>query len=186
METGRVLDRTKLGSDHTRKATAARPRELGEVYDAYAAPLYRYLLALLRTEPDAEDAMQDLFLALSRADLSRIRDLQAYLFQAARRHALATLRARRRQERETAAAEISWINLDACSEEDRVLALDLDRALRSLPSEQREVVVLHLCEGLSFREIAGLCRIPLNTASSRYRLALAKLRQMLKGGDGRD
>lgn len=167
METSGLLDRTRLERDRTREQTDARPRDLGEVYDAYAGPLFRYLVALLRVEQDAEDAMQDLFVALGRADLSRIRDLRAYLFQAARRHALATLRARRRQERETAAAEFSWIDLDAGLGEDRALALDLDRALQKLPSEQREVVMLHLCEGFSFREIATVCGVSHNTAAIR-------------------
>lgn len=164
----------------------ARPRDLAEVYDAYSRALYRYLLAMLRVEHDAEDAMQELFCSLARVDLRRVEDLRAYLFQAARRQALMVLRARRRHDREAAAAQVSWLDPDACRPDDRALALDIDRALVSLPTEQREVIALHLCDGFSFREIAQLCGIPQNTAASRYRLALARLREMLKGGDSGD
>ncbi len=182
MESVRVLD----GADpkgRVRDQAAARPRDLAEVYDAYSASLYRYLLAMLRCEADAEDAIQELFCALARADLARVRDLHAYLFLAARRQAITILRARRRSDREMAAAEASWLDPEQCSTDDRATAIDLGRALCALPAEQREVVVLHLSEGFSFREIAGLCGIPQNTAASRYRIALAKLRGMLKGGD---
>jgi len=182
METSRVLDGVKLRG-RTQERVVARPRDLAEVYDAYSGALYRYLLAMLHVEHDAEDAMQELFCSLARVDLQRVEDLRAYLFQAARRQALMMLRARRRHDREAAAAQVSWVDPDACLPDDRALALDIDRALRSLPSEQREMIALHLCEGFSFREIAELCPIPQNTAASRYRLALARLRELLKEGD---
>jgi RNA polymerase sigma-70 factor (ECF subfamily) len=185
MESSRVLDGTET-KGRTHERAEVMPRSLAEVYDAYSAPLYRYLLAMLRCEPDAEDAIQELFCALARADLGRVRDLQAYLFQAARRQAAMILRARRRSDREATAARISWLDPERCLSEDRAIAIDVDRALCALPAEQREVVVLHLSEGFSFREIGELCGIPQNTAASRYRLALARLREMLKGGDSGD
>jgi len=182
MESSRVLDGTEpRGRMHER--AEARPRNLAEAYDSYSAPLFRYLLAMLRCEPDAEDAMQELFCALARADLGRVRDLQAYLFEAARSQAMMVLRARRRSDREAGAAQVSCLDPERCLAEDRALAIDVDRAVCALPAEQREVVVLHLFEGFSFREMAELCGIPQNTAASRYRLALSRLREMLKGGD---
>ena len=58
-------------------------------------------------------------------------------------------------------------------------AIDVGRALASLPVEQREVVVLHVVEGFSFREIGGLTGVSLFTAAARYRLAIGKLKQEL-------
>jgi RNA polymerase sigma-70 factor, ECF subfamily len=46
--------------------------------------------------------------------------------------------------------------------------------------EQREVVHLKLLEGLTFDEIARLLAIPPNTAASRYRYAIDKLRAGLR------
>ncbi len=177
METSRVLEAGDLKGEEG-AAEAQRPRDLGEVYDAYAAPLYRYLLTLVGSEHDAEDALQETFLAVARLGLGRIRNLRPYLFQAARRQAISLLRRRRRRD---ADADISWIDLAACGPEDRALAIDIDRALRSLPADQREVIALHLCEGYSFREIAALCGTTKDTAASRYRLGIAKLRGLLKG-----
>jgi RNA polymerase sigma-70 factor (ECF subfamily) len=61
---------------------------------------------------------------------------------------------------------------------DSVLAVE--QAMATLPSEQREVVVLHIWGGLTFQEVAGVLAIPANTAASRYRYALSKLRETMK------
>ena len=180
MEISRVLE--AAGMKRGERAISARPVDLGEAYDMYAAPLYRYLITLLGSEEDAEDALQEIFLAVGRLGLKRIRNIQAYLFQSARRQAISLLRKRRRRSQEPeVAARLSWIDTDACSVEDRALAIDIGRALHALPAEQREVIVLHVAEGFSFREIDRLCGIPVNTAASRYRLALEKLRLALEG-----
>jgi len=57
----------------------------------------------------------------------------------------------------------------------------LDVAMAELPDEQREVVVLHLQGKLPFREIARLQEISINTAMSRYRYGLDRIRSALDG-----
>ena len=58
----------------------------------------------------------------------------------------------------------------------------VNAALAALPSEQREVVVLHVYDGMTFRRIGEVLGVPLDTAASRYRYAREKLKEML-GGD---
>jgi RNA polymerase sigma-70 factor (ECF subfamily) len=48
-------------------------------------------------------------------------------------------------------------------------------ALRKLPTEQAEVVVLKIWEGMTFAEIGEVLELSPNTAASRYQYALAKL-----------
>jgi RNA polymerase sigma-70 factor (ECF subfamily) len=55
----------------------------------------------------------------------------------------------------------------------------IEAALRRLPEVQREVLVLKTWAGLSFPQIAAALAISTNTASSRYRYALVKLREEL-------
>ena len=55
----------------------------------------------------------------------------------------------------------------------------LEEAVVQLPSEQREVVVLKIWGGLTFAQIAEQLEVPANTAASRYRYALTKLRETL-------
>jgi DNA-directed RNA polymerase specialized sigma24 family protein len=55
----------------------------------------------------------------------------------------------------------------------------LAHALASLPPEQREAVGLEIDGGLTFAEIGAVAGISPNTAASRYRYALEKLRILL-------
>ena len=60
------------------------------------------------------------------------------------------------------------------------LGQELLSALQELPAEQRIVAELRLWEGLSLREIAESQEIPLQTAASRFRYAISRLRLRLR------
>jgi RNA polymerase sigma factor (sigma-70 family) len=62
---------------------------------------------------------------------------------------------------------------------DRLDALELERAVASLPPAQQVVIRLRFYLGLSFREIGANLSISTNTAASRARYALAGLRRRL-------
>lgn len=55
----------------------------------------------------------------------------------------------------------------------------LERALAELPGDQREVVVLKVWGGLTFKAVAEVLAIPPNTAASRYRYAIEALKKIL-------
>lgn len=159
---------------------AASGMDLRSVYHELAGPLYWYALALLERAEDAEDVVHEVFAALLRRGGGEvIRQPRAYLFRAVRRQALEVRGKRDLEDGGLEEERVSWVQ--ARTEPD--LAADLDRALKTLPVEQREVVALKAVEGLTFREIAEVLRIPQNTAASRYRLALARLRVALEGGE---
>jgi len=163
-------------------ATMTDDDSLAAIYDAHAGALYRYLVSFLGNPEEAEDALQEVFLNLARRpQRGHIRDLRPYLFRAAHNQAIVFLRRRKRHEEMPVA--VSWIDLEACKPSDCELALDVDRVLRQLPPEQRAVIALKLGEDLTFREVAQVLGIPKNTAASRYRLAIARLRALLEGGE---
>ena len=58
-------------------------------------------------------------------------------------------------------------------------ARNLNDAIAQLAYEQREVIMLHLRGSMKFREIAAVQGISINTAKSRYRYGLQKLRTLL-------
>jgi RNA polymerase sigma-70 factor (ECF subfamily) len=58
---------------------------------------------------------------------------------------------------------------------------DLDLAIRRLPPEQREVLLLVVLEDMSYEEAAGTLGIPIGTVMSRLARAREKLRTMLSG-----
>lgn len=151
------------------------------LYDRYARPLYRVAWTLLRSRQDAEDAVQEVFLGLvrSRAALGRVENLGAYLFSALR-HAAARLAAARKTEilpaREPPAREPK----DEGGIDPELFHL-LERGLAALPVEQREVLSLKIDGALTFVEVAAVLGIRPNTAASRYRYALEKLRAIMGG-----
>src|SRR5918998_2888687 len=70
---------------------------LEELYDTYAAPVYRQALAVLGCAADAEDVLQEVFLKLVRRRGGPVRELKAYLLTAARHEAASVLRRRQRE-----------------------------------------------------------------------------------------
>jgi RNA polymerase sigma-70 factor (ECF subfamily) len=121
---------------------------------------------------DAEDAVQEAFLGLvrSRAALGRIDDLRAYLFGALR-HSISRVAARK-----TVGLSLPLPDRPAPEEGTTGLSDWLERALARLPPEQREVLSLKIDGGLTFDEAAAVLGVSPNTAASRYRYALEKLR----------
>ena len=67
------------------------------------------------------------------------------------------------------------------SETDALALRDLDAAIRRLPAEQREVLLLVALEELSYEKAAGVLGIPIGTVMSRLARAREKLRAMLSG-----
>lgn len=150
------------------------------VYDRFAGRLLAAAWGLLGSHAEAEDAVQEVFLNLvrSRTVMAKVDDLQAYLF-ASLRHAAARRWNRRRREPASADPAIAEASAPPPETSDERPAR-LERALRSLPPRQREVVALKIDGGLTFRQIAAVLGTSINTAASRYRHALEKLRQRLE------
>lgn len=55
----------------------------------------------------------------------------------------------------------------------------LQQAVRALPPEQQEVVILKIWGGQTFRSIAEILEVPVNTVASRFRYALSHIRSSL-------
>jgi RNA polymerase sigma-70 factor (ECF subfamily) len=166
---------------------AGEPAAFARLYDRLGGRLLAAARLLTGSGHEAEDAVQDLFVAIARGRdrLAAVSDLDAYLFTALRH----TIFRRRRQ---AAARRITLDRLHrrtvATSGPDGPVALpaataddDLAAAVASLPPEQRDVVLLRTRAGLSFAEIAATLGVSLNTAASRWRYALEKLRVALTG-----
>lgn len=153
-----------------------RETAFAELYDRYGPRLFRAALGLSGNRADAEDCVQELFAALvrSRRRLAQVRDLPAYLFASLRRQALRRV-AQRRDSPLGLAAECE--SREPPREDPR--SDELRGALQSLSPEQREVVALKIEGQLTFAEIGRVLAISPNTAASRYRYALERLRERL-------
>jgi len=89
-------------------------------------------------------------------------------------------RSARQRHYEQMAAEPLELFAPAPEPDGRALGQNSLGRLGELPPEQRAVVHLKLWEGLTFEQIAEMLGISLNTAASRYRYGLDKLRQRLR------
>lgn len=159
-------------------------QEIERLYDAHAAALFAFLLNLTRAEADTRDLLQEIFIKLVREPhlLAGIREERAFLIRLAHNAAIDLMRRRGSRERtkEIFAAEIISPFAPACDPDEKVFRDELSSALGELPAEQRAVVHLKLWGGLTFAQIAAALDFPPNTAASRYRYGLDKLRNRLR------
>ena len=158
---------------------------LEAVYRDHAPALYRFLLRLTGNEADTHDALQEIFVRLARSPrlLDGVTAPRSFLFRMAHRLVIDRYRRDevRRQTAERAASEISITSSPEMSLSDTLWQQrGVAAALETLPLEQKAVVVLKVWENLTFAEIAEVLGIPRNTAASRYRYALDKLRDAMR------
>lgn len=158
-------------------------RDLERLYDAHAAGLFHYLAGITRAEADAKDLLQEVFIKLAALEgAEEVRNEKPFLYRLAHNQAIDWLRRSqvRRNANERLARELCGAHQVAGDPDLQALALGFAAAMESLPHEQRTVVHLKLWEGLTFEEIAETQGIPLNTAASRYRYGIDKLRTLLR------
>ena len=146
---------------------------------AEAAPgLVLFARQFVRSVADAEDIVQEAFVKFWRKQHPI--ENRALLFATVRSTAFDLLRrdSRRARREAEAIAESEHVvapQFDETSESQRALAAAIDR----LPTEQREVLVMKIWNELTFADIATVLGISQNTAASRYRYALAALKEDL-------
>ena len=161
-----------------------RATEIERLYDKHAQPLFAFLLNFTRDEADTRDLLQEIFVKLAREPklLVGVREERAFLIRLAHNAAIDLIRRRGTRERtkENFAAEAISIFAPANDPDEKVFREELAIALGELPEEQRAVVHLKLWGEMTFEEIAAALDIPPNTAASRYRYALDKLRGRLR------
>lgn len=161
--------------DDSEEFWRARPttEALALLYDRFAPALYRAACGLLGNAADAEDVVHDVFVAVarSRTGLPAIVDARSYLFVSLRRAV-----ARRVARRPLGPLPDELPDPREPRERDE----RLEQALARLPAEQREVIVMKIDGDLTFAELAAVLGISPNTAASRYRYAMDKLRTELE------
>lgn len=143
---------------------------LAEVYESYGHGAYLLAHQITGSRSDAQDVVQDLFIALPEA-LASFRgegSFRAWFRTCTARQALMHLRTRRR--RREIDLDPEW--LPAGRPPLALERIDLETALARLPDSLRVVVVLRDIEGFSHDDIAGMLGI--SPAASRMRLMRAR------------
>ena len=145
------------------------------LYERKAAGLILYGRALGLSHGEAEDVLQETFVALLQMP-QEPEDAGHYGLRAFRNRALNYRRSTwRRLARELESSR--WFERDSHETEAERQAM---KALAELPPEQREVIVLKIWNDMTFDAIARLFDISPNTVAGRYRYGLNKLRACLR------
>lgn len=141
--------------------------------------LRRYARALAGDSHRADDLVQDtLERALAKFHLWRHgSDLRAWMFAIMHNVFINQLKARR----ELALDETTQAGLESAPRSDPLELRDLDAALRRLPAEQREVLLLVGLEQLSYAEASQALGVPVGTVMSRLSRARERLRALMSG-----
>ncbi|MBU0610350.1 MAG: sigma-70 family RNA polymerase sigma factor [Armatimonadetes bacterium] len=147
---------------------------LGALYDRHGRRVYHVLLARGLRDEEADEVLPEVFLALAERGrkLRGVDNALAYLLGIARH--LAHRVRKQRPEGTPAAPEP-----ESRDDDEAMAAMHL---VRQLPLEQAEVVVLKVWHGFTFEEIGQVLAISPNTAASRYRYGIEKLRAMWDEG----
>ena len=156
-----------------------------ELYRAHAGRLFSVACRLLGNPTDAEDLLQEIFLAAHRK-LDTFRGesaLGTWLYRLATNLCLDHLRSRSgRSNQLTDPLDDEQGLFDTSTSslaEQTVTKMDLERALAKLPDGCRAAFVLHDIEGLEHREVAEVLGIAEGTSKSQVHKARTKLRGLL-------
>lgn len=165
-----LLERLRKG-----RADALKP-----IYEKYKIDMLAVALALAPDRPTAEDVVHDVFVSFAGVARSlKIREnLKGYLLtcianrirniRKAGGHSAASI-----GHADSADRQSLWPERQGLAAEDTER---LQRALGTLPEAQKDIVTLHLMEGLSFRTIAKSQGESINTIQGRYRYGMQKMR----------
>ena len=146
-----------------------------ELFARYRDPLYGFFRRRLSSPARAEELTQETFLAVLRAKVryEPRASVRSYLFGIAWNLMSAERRKLRRDPLDEAAIEPA-----AGGSQEELLWVR--EALAKLDSSEREILMLREYEQLSYEEIAGLLRLPVNTVRSRLFRARMALRGLLE------
>jgi len=169
-----LVARTKRGDD----------KAFAELVRMYQNRIFNFVLARIRQHQQAEDVTQEV-LVKAYFSLSKLREpakFKSWIFSIAHNHLRDMLRKRQLDIADVEGSHIEHY-VDPATPENELRRRQSQEAvwnaLVKLKPEQREILVLCDIEGLSYREIAEIMRVPLGTVQSRIFYARRKLRGIL-------
>jgi RNA polymerase sigma-70 factor (ECF subfamily) len=167
------------------KIQSGDTRALAELYDRYTPLLYPVCHRILRTGPDAEDALQSAWLQVWKRSTTydpHRGTVAAWLLTVARSRALdryRSLSSRKQAESQLDPRPINPPRDPSAKAVEGQLSERVQAALAQLQPQQREVLEIAYFQGLSQSEIAERLKAPLGTVKSWTRQGLMRLRELL-------
>ena len=157
----------------------------------YQKQVYSYILTLVKDKQLADDVFQDTFVKVIQTVKSKAYKDDGRFVQFAMRIAHNLVIDHFRKENripmvESSSEDYNYIDnvpiTDASVEQGMIVDQvhsDLHRMITFLPDEQREVLRMRIFDDMSFKDIADVTNVSINTALGRMRYALINLRKMM-------
>ena len=168
----------------------AHEQALNQLYDCYHRLVFNLVLAIVNDRETAEEVTLDVFMRVwQKADTYRVEQakVSTWLTHIARHHAIDILRRRAaRLDQSALHWEDAIANIESSQpnpQESAELASrreHIHNALKQLPKEQQQALLLAYFGGYTQSEIAKLLEEPLGTVKGRMRLGLDKMRRQLE------
>lgn len=164
---------------------------MGKLVEHYRRPLFGFILRMTEGRGDADEIFQEVWIRVIKSQHRYThKNFKSWLFRIA--HNLVIDRARKRKpivdlqagrEDEESVFETHVVDpgiTSAAQIDARTIGEHISRAVRQLPTEQREVFLLRTEADMPFKKIASIQGTSINTALARMQYALSKLRDLLK------
>lgn len=155
---------------------SATPPDWHGWLDANVPRFLLFARSQTRGEADAHDLLQEVLVEIWKREPTRLPD-DALVYQTIRRRAIDHGRRTDSRERRQQAPPGWW---ELPTAEEARDDIELEQAVRALPAHLSEVVLLKVWSKLTFRQIAETLGLPQGTVATRYRTAIAHLRDALK------
>ena len=166
-----------------------------ELLSRYQSKLFNYIYFVVRNQEQAEDIFQETFVkaivTIQQGRYTADGRFGAWLTRIAHNLVIDSFRQERNEN--TVSNDESEVDLfnnaDLCDDNiemqminDQTLA-DVRRLVDALPDNQREVIYMRFYQDLSFKEIADITGVSINTALGRMRYAILNMRRIAREKD---
>lgn len=178
-------------NDHTelellRRVATGDEAAFRHLFYAHKAKLFSFVYDLSRSEEKAEDIVQDVFLKIwqGREKLAGVTHFSAYLLRVAQNHAIDQLRRLARESKFLSSLPTGEMTSSSDPEEALLFKETqkiYQKALDSLPPQQRKIYLLHREKGMKHDEIARELNLSVSTVQNHMFRALENLRNFLSG-----
>jgi len=153
-----------------------------EWYRLYKNGVYGYIFTFVRNHADTEDILQTIFLALVKLGdkTKKIRHPKSYIFRMARNEALKVLK----NSDKNGVDDSFLLKIHGSNNiDDFINKQDLQKALEQLSFDEREILIMRVYEGMTFKEIAKITQRFLPSIATKYYRGIKKMKLLLEKND---